>query len=210
MHVPKSKAPGPPSTIEAERVLRSKGFDTNEAAKWKSKYNNLRWNATNRGVQCRLTFEDYMRLAKKAKLTSPSSIGTGKGQYQMSRLSDSGDYFDGNCRFLTVEQNQIERYLNGGVASQAEKRRGRTKATHAGVAAQASKLLGRTKATHRGILSQSIKVSKQFKVRAPSGRTFKGKNLSEFCVKHNLTRQLMCAVCNGEANHHKGWTGTFL
>lgn len=57
-------------------------------------------------------------MAVEAGISDPDSIGRKSGQYQMGRYGDKGIYEKGNCRFITREQNQLERVLNGGMIDQ--------------------------------------------------------------------------------------------
>lgn len=125
-----------------------KGLDPNDYSEWRRKFKYLRSNAKLRGAVCRLSFAEYLQLAIDAGLTSPGQIGKAPGKYQMGRYTDSGDYRIGSCRFIPMEQNQHERVVNGGSATQAASIRGRTKETHASVAATSKKLSGRTAQTH--------------------------------------------------------------
>ena len=194
---------------------------------WKVKYTQLKKNAGRRGIKCLLTFEEYMRLAKKAGISSPDEIGRTSGKYQMSRRGDAGNYVIGNCRFLTIEENLSEKVINGGTRSHAEKirgrtakthpyladlakkKRGRTAETHEHVARSAAAHRGRTKHTHEGNARQADALSKTFKVRSPEGKVHKGKNLTEFCRQYDLDQRLMSQVCLGNQSHHKGWTGAY-
>lgn len=88
---------------------------------WRYKWNNLVGNCRARpdGVECRLSFEDYTRLAAQAGLKCPSQIS--RAGYQLGRVGDIGHYEMGNCRFITHTQNIVERALNGGTQRISEK-----------------------------------------------------------------------------------------
>jgi len=109
----KRTPPGPPSLEYVERFLERKGFPKSSGTLWRRKYNDLRNNAIERGRMCYLSFGQYMSLAVEAGLRKPSDIGRAKGKFQMSRVGDRGDYIKGNCRFLTVEENQQEKVDSG-------------------------------------------------------------------------------------------------
>lgn len=47
-----------------------------------------------------------------------------------------------------------------------------------------------------------------FKFRSPNGEIIKGKNLSEFCRKHNLNYDNMCKLLKGKIAQCKGWFST--
>lgn len=45
-----------------------------------------------------------------------------------------------------------------------------------------------------------------YRLQSPGGKTFIGKNLTEFCQEHNLSRTRMFYVFHGKQRSHKGWT----
>lgn len=96
--------------------LEDLGFDVEDLPEWRKKFKNLRDNAKLRGAKCLLSFRQYMSLAKRAGLESPDEVGKFSGQYCVGRKGDRGDYVWGNCRFITKEQNLMEREENGGNA----------------------------------------------------------------------------------------------
>jgi hypothetical protein len=206
------------SLERAEKLVEKFGFPKKSAERWRTKYKTLRGNARNRGSECLLTFTQYIRLAKKAGLTKPAQIGKSRGQYQMSRYGDIGNYEWGNCRFITMELNIAERRSRAGITAEDDEsiaigalmRLGRTKENHPGIARLSAKLKGRTKKNDAGHARQADSLSKDFVVYSPNGKTHRGRNLREFCVKNGLTRQNMQSVCLGNASHHKGWTGRYV
>lgn len=48
--------------------------------------------------------------------------------------------------------------------------------------------------------------STDFVLKAPNGKIYKGKNISEFCKKHNLFSSAIYQVRLGNRKSHKGWT----
>ena len=174
-----------------EALLESVGLSTADAKLWRSKWFNLKRSAPSRGVECILTLKQYILLAKKAGITA-SDIGCHRGQYHMSRIGDTGDYAPGNCRFLPQEENLEERRINGGLEAIAESR------------------IGKTKQNDRSVYRQSRKISKCFVVTSPKGRTYRGLNLQEFCVKKDLNARMMYRVCSGGRPHYRGWTGEYV
>jgi hypothetical protein len=173
------------------RMLKKYGLKTKYLEDWVVKFRTLRGNAKRRKVKCSLTLSQYVKLVIKAGLTHPNQIGRKKGQYQMARDGDTGDYEWGNCRFITIEENQVEREENGGTEAQIEK------------------LTGRTKENHPGVRASAEKQSKPFCVRSPDGRVYKGVNLKEFANKHGLHQGSLAHVCRGDRLHTKGWTGKY-
>jgi hypothetical protein len=57
---------------------------------------------------------------------------------------------------------------------------------------------------------QVEKTSKSFIVWSPSGKKYRGKNLSKFAKEHGLDPGHLSKVCRGELPHHKGWTGKYV
>lgn len=167
--------PDVPDQDAAKSTIRKFGLQTSDTKLWKTKWRRLCCNAGLRGSVCYLSFEQYMKLAVKANLTTPEIIGKHNGQYQMSRFGDIGDYVWGNCRFITVEENRREKVDNGGSSVAGKKisiaLTGRTKETHLGPRSQAEKMRGRTKETHEGIARQaknvSIKMTGRTKINDP-------------------------------------------
>lgn len=80
--------------------------------------------AKSKGVKCLLTFDEYLRKAFEANLTSHEQIGRHNEQYNMGRYTDSGDYAVDTCRFITKLENLKERKVNGGAAEAAKKHSG--------------------------------------------------------------------------------------
>lgn len=190
------KRPEVPDAEQATVTLAEFEYAPSDVRAWKKKYRELRANSRVRGVECYLSFKQYVQLADKAGVTEPADIGNTLGKFQMSRVGDSGNYVWGNCRFLLKEDNLQEMAVNGGRRANADKRRGRTKGTHAGVAAQAASL----KATR----------AKPFVARDPSGKAYTGSSLPTFCRAKGLYPKLMREVCRGERDQHKGWTGEYV
>lgn len=196
-------------------LLDQIGLNSADYLRWKKLWSALCSHAQGRGAVCYLTFDQYVRLALDAGLTSPDQIGTQADKYQLGRLGDSGDYRLGNCRFITMKQNLEERALNGGNASAARKKSGRTKSTDAGVASQATKMLGRTKDSHDSIMSMALKAKdrfrRKFEIVSPDGTIYEGDCLTDFCEEHKLSRQSMHNVLKGKYKAtSKGWTGKYL
>jgi hypothetical protein len=127
----------------------------------------------------------------------------------MGRLGDIGDYKIGNCRFITMKQNVLEKIINGG-SYRGSKFRGLTADTCSGLASMVKKITGRTKKSHSSIADQAIKISKSFIVTSPLGIVYKDRNVTEFCRIHGLCSVGMSAVCRGVQKHHKGWTGEYI
>jgi hypothetical protein len=126
---------------KAERITTGSkhGYSPEESCAFYKKWINLRSAAKTRRVRCTLTFEQYVRKAKRAGIT-PNQIGLASGQYQMARWTDSGNYANNSCRFVTAQENIDDKFLNGGIASHAEKIRGRTKRVDPGLAVLSDKL----------------------------------------------------------------------
>lgn len=195
---------------QAIHVLEYHGLSVKFVDLWKIKYKGLRVHSSQRGIGFSLTFKQYTGLAVKAGLNSPKQIGKTRGKYQMSRFGDSGDYEKGNCRFITIEENQREKILNGGFERGASKVRGRTKETHSGVARTAAKRTGCRKETHQFLADMALKKSKKFRLVSPRGKIVRGQNLNEFCSKSGMSRSSLSKVCRGERADYYGWTGKYL
>lgn len=65
-------------------------------------------NAKKEGLECKLTFDEYCQLVKKAGLKSSQLGFTGDG-YVLGRYNDEGDYTIENCRFITQKENNDEK-----------------------------------------------------------------------------------------------------
>jgi hypothetical protein len=209
------------------------GLDPKYTKDWIAKWKTLRDNCSavsNNGREakrCYLTVFDYINLAKDASIHYPSKIGRKLGQYQMGRLGDAGDYILGNCRFITKEQNLLERIENRVFDEYAKVARTRNKHNHDGVRRSsdmrrmmgntsfgvreaAAIRLGQTKYDTPGLLSMSETKIKFFRVVSPFGDEYIDKNLTEFCKCHSIGSGNMSEVCAGKAKHHKGWTGNYI
>ena len=60
-------------------------------------------------IQFLLTGEDMISLCEEAGIT-PSQIGNKRDQYNLSRFGDSGHYTRDNCRFITKQENTLEKH----------------------------------------------------------------------------------------------------
>lgn len=198
-----------------ERLLERYGLDPAEYPRWRQKWNNLHTGCTKLGDrECALTFGQYVKLARNAGLTSADQIGRSRGQYQLARHGDRGDYVIGNCRFITMEQNQRERLYNGGTAVAVEKaariRRGQTKTNNASIASMSKKLAGRTSDTHDYLRVAGLKRGKPFVLKSPDGKVYTGMSLNAFCKEHGLAQCSMQAVVSGRWAQCRGWTGHYI
>ena len=72
----------------------------------------LRGNARKRGDECHITESDLDLLLAEAGITM-ADIGQKSHEYALARYNDTGDYVLGNCRFITVAQNNAERKAKG-------------------------------------------------------------------------------------------------
>lgn len=186
---------------KTERALReaavwNAGFDGSRWRAWARKYNDLRARAPRRGIECRLTFEQYLKLAVRAGLSSPDDIGLAPHNYCMGRKGDVGNYVWGNCRFITVARNHRELTTNGGRIL------GGVKISEA--------LRGRTKVNDSARAAQSDKVSRSFVALSPSGKKHRGRNVKAFCLERGLHPCALSAVFRGKYAQHKGWTGYYV
>lgn len=62
-------------------------------------------------IKMLLSFQEYWELVKDAKILA-SQIGRDRGTYQLGRYNDSGNYEKGNCRFITIAENNAERKIS--------------------------------------------------------------------------------------------------
>lgn len=154
------------------------------------KWTQHRYNAKKKGVQSHLTFAEFAAKVNEAGITE-NEIGRGVHQYQLGRIGDVGDYTVDNCRFITHHQNRLEKIANGGSKPATE--------------AMNSTVRGHTKHTSSGIAKMAHTNSYDFEATSPSGETFRGRNLKQFCIDNGLTPPLMSRVANGLQSHHKGW-----
>lgn len=195
-------------------VAQKHGYATESAQDWYVRYKRHLFTADKRGVGSELSFDQYMSKAREAGLSDFSEIGRCKGQYQLGRVGDVGVYVDGNCRFITTEQNRRECFENGR-ATEGNQRRaalmtGLTKDTSERLRKSSESLRGRTKETDAGHAIRAAKIAKQFVLRSPDGVTYTGSNLSEFCDTNDLSKFAMYDVFAGRRPHHKGWTGRYI
>lgn len=184
---------------------------------WREKFAHHKGHAKERGLESHLSFDDYVRKAHEAGLTSPNQIGRLEGQYQLGRVGDTGNYDDDNCRFIPMLQNFQEARENGRLLHvdqlTRDRQAGQTKETSEQYRKVSQALTGQTVEVrpHLADLAKQAteRFSKPFVVTDPEGNVYMGENLSEFCRTHNLHRGHMSAVCGGSLLHHKGWTGQY-
>ena len=186
------------------------GFKAKDAKAWYDKWRGVVRNARCREIECTITFTRYLKMAAEADLTKPSQIGMGVKQYNLARNGDTGGYVKGNCRFITSKQNRRERVINGCFDRMAFEMRGETKNTSERFAKLSATIAGRNRHNHEGIARKALKQSKRFRLKAPDGTIYKGRNLNQFCKDHGLNMGAMSGVCVGRLNHHKHWTGKYL
>lgn len=175
-----------------ELFIETLGFKRDDVKTWVNKWQSLRNNAPTRGISCKLSFEEYMGLAKLAGIMRPGLIGKTSDSYQMGRIKDTGDYELGNCRFITVKQNHLEMVENGGAKVTGDKTSKLTKANNS-----------------PSRISQANKISKRFIFTSPDGVVYEGRNIKEFCVGRNLHSPNMGEICS-TGGKYKGWTGKFI
>lgn len=181
-------------------IVENCGFDVDDYRNWHAKYKTLCVNARNRGVECLLTFRQYLRLAARAGLTHPKDIGKSPSQYQMGRKGDTGDYVWGNCRFITMKQNLKERIKNGGSEVGASK------------ASKTNRIRGvRAAMVHKDnaeVKPNSLQRPCVFV--SPKGKKYQGPSLNHLCRRFDLDTGNMCKVLNGRQRQHRDWTGYYL
>lgn len=85
-----------------------------------SRWLNKRNNAQKEGIKCLLTYEEYAYLVYEAGLKS-SQLGFSGENYVLARYNDSGDYFLGNCRFISQLENAHEKKFQGYTKEAREK-----------------------------------------------------------------------------------------
>jgi hypothetical protein len=170
-----------PIGLVAEIGLRARDENT-----WWAKYTSLKKNAAKRGLECSLSFKQYLKLAQRAGIVSPKEIGCTSNKYQMGRLGDTGNYVWGNCRFITMAENQKEKIINGG---------------------QDVGMLKRLSRIPKGGYANATKT---FCILSPSGKQFIGDNLKEFCRSYGLGYNWMAATLRGSKSQYKGWTGSYI
>lgn len=173
-----------------------------EIRAWKVKYDNLKTNVPMRGVSLLLSFEEYLSLAEEAGIKS-EQVGARKGQYQLGRFGDVGDYKVGNVRFITKEQNLLEQKLNGGYDRAKERRSAQMETITA-------KRLATMSQRDYDLKGMRKKLSKNFRLISPEGVSHEGTNLNQFCKDNGLNQGALAQVCRGQSKHYKGWTGEYL
>lgn len=182
------------------------------------KWRNLKNNVVHRNVECLLSFKQYVRLARKAGIDHPDQIGNYRGDYQMARYGDTGNYVLGNCRFITKEENLKELVENGGHARGrltvgpkiSRKLTGLTKENSSWRARAAMSLSGRSASTHDHVAISADAKAKNFVATSPSGKQVRSRNVSAFCREHGLQQANFSRVLAGDRLQHKGWTGKYV
>jgi len=76
-----------------------------------SKFSNKRVNAFQEGIPFRLTYKQYRKLVRRARLKSSDLGFSGRG-YVLARYNDTGPYEMGNCRFITQLENAREKKIS--------------------------------------------------------------------------------------------------
>ncbi len=87
-------------------------------------------NAKNRSIEFRLSKDDIRSLLDEAGITE-YDVGQKSEEYCLSRVSDTGAYEMGNCKYITNEQNRKEQSLNGKRKGAKGKKLTISKAEHA-------------------------------------------------------------------------------
>ena len=89
---------------------RCPGRVLNEEEQKAWKYLNWkRTNAKQRGLDFDLELDDMMEMLASAGITMDQIGGNSGRAYQLARYGDAGGYTQGNCRFITMRENRIER-----------------------------------------------------------------------------------------------------
>jgi len=189
------------------------GFRRSDFELWLRKWKTFCYWAEERTSINKLHFPLYLVKAHEAGIKRPTQIGRKRNQFQLGRIGDKGGYTKANCRFITVQQNQEERKLNGGTAIAVEKaariRRGQTKETDEHIASMAEKLRGRSMQDHEYLAAAGRKRGRAFKVKSPSGKRITGQSLNALCKEYGLNQSMMSKLCRGDIETYKGWTGRY-
>ena len=98
----------------------------------KSYYNKID-SSKEKDIIMELSFDDYLMLCYDANIMARTQIGRTKGKLQLGRLGDVGSYSYNNCRFITVEQNLVEREHNGGNENISKKMTGKNNPSFKGI-----------------------------------------------------------------------------
>lgn len=199
--------------VRRKRILKELGFKMCDYRDWRAKWRGFVQFALQRSDNVHIHFPLYMVKVKEAGIKKPYEIGKRRGQYQLGRIGDCGGYTKSSCRFITMEQNQAERKLNGGTAVAVEKaarvRRGQTKESDEHIASMAEKLSGRTAQTHSYLAAAGRKRGRAFEVFSPEGKRYTGQSLNAFCKAKGLNQANMSLLCRGLRLEFKGWKGSY-
>lgn len=79
---------------------------------WKLKHSNKMINANNNNIIFTLTFDEYLYKCFEAGLDCPNQIskkGDSTKIFQLGRYKDLGGYTIDNCRFITMQENLLEK-----------------------------------------------------------------------------------------------------
>ena len=190
------------------------------------KWNGHVSNSRSRGLGY-LTYEQYLAKLSDAGITA-EQVGRKADCYHLARRTDKGDYTTESCRFIPHLENLSEKIINGGIESQRQKNKSKTKLNNYGVARQAASIRGRTKETnpelairaalagatmrgrtkhsHSGVARAAEKNAGEFSFVDPYGLVHSGRNINEFCAKHGLLANAMSKLRHGRLKTYKGWT----
>lgn len=170
-------------------------------AKWRTHYKHC----GRRGV-LPLTFELYVKKLLEANI-EPHQVGRTLGSYQLGRFTDSGDYTESSCRFITQTQNLLERSQNGGCERGASKNRGKTAKDTEWLAKRAEAFRGRTAETHEHIARMANSKAKPFHFIHESGAVIKGRNIRKYCRDNGLEGQRpgFGRLMRGQIESYRGW-----
>ena len=162
--------------------------------KWRSHVKHCK----ERGVKP-LELHIYKSKLIDANIT-PNKIGRTLGSYQLARYSDSGDYTESNCRFITQTENLKERCLNGGTERGIALRRGLPNIK------TSLSLTGRTAKTHDYIARIADSKAKEYSVISPDGEFLIIRNLRKFCRESGLDRSCFRRMLLGQTKSYKNWS----
>lgn len=207
---------------ERQKYIIKNGLDVEYTASWSLKYCRLRDRAKSNDIDFSLSFNDYVDMAISAGLDNPNQIGRSSGKYCVGRVGDLGGYTNGNCRFITTDQNRNEAVVNGAYLRSSEKLSGRKNPKHSEFMSGknktndirlkilSDKMTGRTKADTDSVARMALSKSKQYLLKSPIGIEYQGYNLTQFCRDNDLCQTRMSSLCRGEVKQVNGWTGMYL
>lgn len=86
---------------EKEAAIAAAGMHLGDGRAWYTKWFQLGYRASKRGIVFELTFPQYLVLLAAHNITDPDQLGLAKHQMILQLANKADGYVEGNCRFVT-------------------------------------------------------------------------------------------------------------